>query len=411
MKYLRKLLSCLLLLSLCLGLIACSSKPYEKDAYQDLRDYIRDKRGVGSGLTLLVENNDTQVYFYLRAPKTEEEKKQVDKEPLYLSMIQSAEDDRYTYSIDLVLNPDDFHNMYWRWRYCDRELHAELLIVETTLDPATYTGKELMSFENMTVNEPEETGSESETVSESETSAETSSDTDQSLETLEGESAENYLRELATEMTNFSLRTMDEYCLRVLGYDLSDYGFAALADEYRFDPNAPVTLPSPSADIGDILTPNMMTLSTGTIIPLSAVDADEASADETSATTDTVVGAETEEDLGPAFSSERWSYAGRMTLLGMGMVFAVLGFLWAVISIFKMVVGNKSPKPKKEEKPETPAPVAAPAPVSDDPAVVAAITAAIAAMIESDPALSTQFADGFRVVSFKRRSGKTSWNH
>ena len=31
--------------------------------------------------------------------------------------------------------------------------------------------------------------------------------------------------------------------------------------------------------------------------------------------------------------------------------------------------------------------------------------------IDSDPALSSQFAGGFRVVSFKKKNGKTSWNH
>ena len=55
-----------------------------------------------------------------------------------------------------------------------------------------------------------------------------------------------------------------------------------------------------------------------------------------------------------------------------------------------------------------PAPVVAPA---DDGALVAAITAAVAAYIDSDPALSSKFAGGFRVVSFKKKNGKTSWNH
>ena len=37
--------------------------------------------------------------------------------------------------------------------------------------------------------------------------------------------------------------------------------------------------------------------------------------------------------------------------------------------------------------------------------------APVAAYIDSDPALSSQFAGGFRVVSFKKKNGKTSWNH
>lgn len=126
--------------------------------------------------------------------------------------------------------------------------------------------------------------------------------------------------------------------------------------------------------------------------------------------------AETTEDLGPILSPARISYAIRMTVLGVGMVFAVLALLWLVLVIFKNVLAEKpaKAKAKAEEASEpapAPAPVATPAPAGDDPAIVAAITAAIAATIDSDPALSQQFAGGFRVVSFKKKSGKTSWNH
>lgn len=124
--------------------------------------------------------------------------------------------------------------------------------------------------------------------------------------------------------------------------------------------------------------------------------------------------AEAEEDLGGAFSPARLSKAGLMIIQGMGMVFLVLAILWMVLLIFKKVFyKDPNKQEKKEEAPaEAPAPVAAPA---DDGALVAAITAAVAAYIDSDPALSSQFAGGFRVVSFKksdaRASGKTSWNH
>lgn len=124
--------------------------------------------------------------------------------------------------------------------------------------------------------------------------------------------------------------------------------------------------------------------------------------------------AETTEDLGPILSPARVSYAIRMTVLGMGMVFSVLALLWLVLVIFKNALTEKPSKAKAEEASEptpAPAPVATPAPAGDDPAIVAAITAAIAATIDSDPALSQQFAGGFRVVSFKKKSGKTSWNH
>lgn len=124
--------------------------------------------------------------------------------------------------------------------------------------------------------------------------------------------------------------------------------------------------------------------------------------------------AETTEDLGPILSPARVSYAIRMTVLGVGMVFAVLALLWLVLVIFKNALAEKPSKAKAEEASEpapAPAPAVTPVLAGDDPAIVAAITAAIAATIDSDPALSQQFAGGFRVVSFKKKSGKTSWNH
>ena len=117
--------------------------------------------------------------------------------------------------------------------------------------------------------------------------------------------------------------------------------------------------------------------------------------------------AEAEEDLGGAFSPARLKQAGLMVIQGMGMVFLVLAVLWLVLLIFKKVFYKD---PNAEKKTEEPAPAAPAAPAGDD-ALVAAITAAVAAYIDSDPALSSQFAGGFRVVSFKKKNGKTSWNH
>ena len=91
------------------------------------------------------------------------------------------------------------------------------------------------------------------------------------------------------------------------------------------------------------------------------------------------------ENLGRAFSAERWAYAGRMTLLGMVMIFAVLGLLWAVLAIFKLVMAEKAPKAKEEKPVATPAPVAEEESVlSDDGELVAVIAAAIAAYRASD---------------------------
>ena len=118
------------------------------------------------------------------------------------------------------------------------------------------------------------------------------------------------------------------------------------------------------------------------------------------------------------FSPERWVYAGEMLALGVGMVFLVLAILWGILTIFAKTMGGvkksaKKEKPAKVETKPAPAPTAAPAPAvaASDDAIVAAITAAIAMTIDSDPALSSQFAGGFRVVSFQKKNGKTSWNH
>lgn len=135
--------------------------------------------------------------------------------------------------------------------------------------------------------------------------------------------------------------------------------------------------------------------------------------------------AEGEEDLGGAFSAERWLYVGQMLVVGLGMVFLVLAILWIILLIFEKAMGTGE-KPAKPAKPapakadksapapqkQVPAAPAAPAvtPAADDGALVAAITAAIAATIASDEGLSRQFASGFRVVSFRKKSGKGAWN-
>lgn len=99
-------------------------------------------------------------------------------------------------------------------------------------------------------------------------------------------------------------------------------------------------------------------------------------------------------------------------VLGMGMVFAVLGLLWAVLSVFKLVFVGKTPKTQKTEAPkpakaET-APATAPTPVADDGALIAVITAAVAAYMEETEGQVP--AGGFRVVSFTRVRGARPWN-
>ena len=119
--------------------------------------------------------------------------------------------------------------------------------------------------------------------------------------------------------------------------------------------------------------------------------------------------ADAEEDLGGPLSPARLQRAGLMIIQGMGMVFLVLAVLWLVLLIFKKIF-YKDPAAASKKAPE-PAPAAPVATPASDDALVAAITAAVSAYIDSDPALSSQFKGGFRVVSFKKKNGKTSWNH
>lgn len=119
------------------------------------------------------------------------------------------------------------------------------------------------------------------------------------------------------------------------------------------------------------------------------------------------------------FSGEAWLYALEMTLMGLGMIFAVLAILWGVLVIFKLVFAGKSEKPKKENlektvKTESPevkvAPVnSAPTPAaSNDAELIAILTAAIAAYeAEQNPNAP---ALNFRVVSYRRANGGRSWN-
>ena len=126
-------------------------------------------------------------------------------------------------------------------------------------------------------------------------------------------------------------------------------------------------------------------------------------------------------DLGGAFSPERIQYALEMTALGLLAVFAVLILIWGVLAVFKFFLydaANKKKKaPKSKESPKAPEkasenPVVASkaTAVSNNDATVAAIIAAISAYISEDASLNEQYANGFRVVSFKRVRGKASWN-
>ena len=119
---------------------------------------------------------------------------------------------------------------------------------------------------------------------------------------------------------------------------------------------------------------------------------------------------------------ERLEYALQGTVTGMLMVFAVLGLLFGIISLSKVVFYDIPNKKKEREiaaRKSAPAPIvkeeSAPAPEvvesaesADDGELAAVITAAIATMLDSEE-YKNEFVGGFRVVSFKR-SANSAWN-
>ena len=124
-------------------------------------------------------------------------------------------------------------------------------------------------------------------------------------------------------------------------------------------------------------------------------------------------------ELGGAFSAERWAYAGKMTLLGIGAVFAVLAILWAVLTVFKLIFVGRSPKKEaakktvdtvapatQEMKKETVTnPSASVENEVDQTMLIAVLTAAVAAYRDSEGC-----DGGFRVVSFRRTQQGRTWN-
>ena len=108
--------------------------------------------------------------------------------------------------------------------------------------------------------------------------------------------------------------------------------------------------------------------------------------------------------------SDRVSEALTMVVMGMVMVFLVLAVIMVVLMIMERVF---SKQPKAKPVAEAPKKIeTAPAPVvqsQDDGAVIAAITAAISAMLAAENGTET-YEGGFRVVSFKRSTRKSTWN-
>ena len=126
------------------------------------------------------------------------------------------------------------------------------------------------------------------------------------------------------------------------------------------------------------------------------------------------------------FTTETWgdrfALCGRMVLAGMGTVFLVLIILWGVIAVFGAVARLREKKERQrimEEVRNSPAPndihKTLPADVpedngeaaGEDPGVLAAV---ITAAIEAFTASEGLPAGAYRVVSFRRKNTKKSWN-
>ena len=112
--------------------------------------------------------------------------------------------------------------------------------------------------------------------------------------------------------------------------------------------------------------------------------------------------------------ADRVSYAGQLTLIGMVTIFAVLALLLGAIAIMRVLLQDKkNPREKTASQNNgvvaTPAATApAPHPAhsgNDDAALLAAITAAIAVVWESEYP-----GTGFRVVSYRHAEKRSAWN-
>lgn len=95
---------------------------------------------------------------------------------------------------------------------------------------------------------------------------------------------------------------------------------------------------------------------------------------------------------------ETLGFGGQMLLLGMVAVFAVLGIIWALLTVFKIVFTNSASKEKNSQATQESAAVQVPVYTPRDSEIVAVIAAAIA-MAESESGENVKF----RVVSFKRK--------
>ena len=163
-------------------------------------------------------------------------------------------------------------------------------------------------------------------------------------------------------------------------------------------------------------------------LPLSALASDTVAESVTDVNSDGKTedagGDKLDMNLKPEPFEDRLSYALQGTITGIVMVFAVLTLLSLILYGSKFIFYDLPNRKKEIARPIIDAKVSGVAPQaavnesnavtvaeqdeSDDGTLAAVITAAIAATLSSEE-YKNEFVGGFRVVSFKRASGK-AWN-
>ena len=106
--------------------------------------------------------------------------------------------------------------------------------------------------------------------------------------------------------------------------------------------------------------------------------------------------------------SERIMLGLRVTLLGMGTCFLVLGILWGVLALFKVIFARDSKHPAKalpqDDTKQIPEADVSETKSADDGELIAVLTAAAYAYLEAESAAAgaEPAKTKFRVVSFRR---------
>lgn len=103
---------------------------------------------------------------------------------------------------------------------------------------------------------------------------------------------------------------------------------------------------------------------------------------------------------------DRTAEAGLYGVLGMGVIFLVLGVIWAILAVFNRIFVNQKDVDKIFESDEETKPVD----VDDDGETIAAITAVISSILAEEAKTEAREPVKFKVVSFRRVNKKSGRN-